>query len=248
MTSLFDTLPPTPEAPDTFLSELPVSVIEIKKQNSGRRTVGNQSTTSSRTEYSHFPPEINTLCLEFYLRDSRSIFDPFAGWGERGKLAKDYDKNYTGFDINPNAIAAALELGVTNYLQDSLTASIPSHDALLTCPPYWNLEKYSPNGIENAKEWRQFLAWYETIIERSYDAAKTGAFYCILVGDWRHAHRYYDLTHQTRCIFDRIGATIWDEVISSRRTISKIKIMLPQAKRLGYSVKVHETLLVFQKR
>lgn len=32
-----------------------------------------------------------------------------------------------------------------------------------------------------------------------------------------------------------------------KRYVSKIKIMLPQAKRLGYSVRVHENLLVFRK-
>jgi hypothetical protein len=46
---------------------------------------------------------------------------------------------------------------------------------------------------------------------------------------------------------DELGAKIFDQIVVSRKTTSKIKIMLPQAKRLGYSVRVHESLLVFKK-
>jgi hypothetical protein len=44
-----------------------------------------------------------------------------------------------------------------------------------------------------------------------------------------------------------LGFKPFDKVVVSRLTTSKIKIMLPQAKRLGYTVKVHETLSVFKK-
>lgn len=74
-----------------------------------------------------------------------------------------------------------------------------------------------------------------------------GAKFCIMTGDWRDVGVYYDLSFQVQRIFDRLGAVTIDQVIISRRTISKVKIMIPQAVRLGYTVKVHETLNVFQK-
>jgi hypothetical protein len=46
---------------------------------------------------------------------------------------------------------------------------------------------------------------------------------------------------------DECGATPVDIVVGSRATVTKIKVMIPQAVRLGYAVKVHETLLVFRK-
>ncbi len=61
-------------------------------------------------------------------------------------------------------------------------------------------------------------------------------------------HIFYDLEYQVNHIFHRLNATCIDKVIISKKGISKIKIMLPQAKRLGYTVKVHETLLVYQKK
>lgn len=233
-----------------FTSVLPTSVIEIARQETGRRKRGGHDDDSSRSEYSHFPVEVSDLCFEIYLRDCEAVFDPFAGWGERHCAASEHGKKYIGFDINPAAIQRATEqYGVNNTQADSETAAIPYHDGLITCPPYWNLESYSGQGIETSADWPTFLARYQNILERSYNEARVGSFYCILVGDWRAAHKYYDLTHQTRrCLIDECGATLWDEVVISRRSISKIKIMLPQAKRLGYTVKVHETLLVFQKR
>lgn len=237
------------ESEPGYISVLPVSVFEIGAQESTRRRHGEHYQVSSRSDYSHFPAEALALCLELYLRDCRTVFDPFAGWGERARATLDTGKTYIGYDVNPIAIETAnREHRVSNYLADSLTATIPLHDALLTCPPYWNLEKYSPDGIEQAKTWEEFLRLYFEILGRCYNAAQTGAVYCVLVAGWRKDHTYYDLTHQTKvCMYDH-GATLWDEVIISRRTVSKIKVMLPQAKRLGYSVKVHDTLLVFQKR
>jgi len=44
-----------------------------------------------------------------------------------------------------------------------------------------------------------------------------------------------------------LGAEPIDKIICNRKIISKIKIMIPQARRLGYTVRVHENLSVFKK-
>jgi len=46
-------------------------------------------------------------------------------------------------------------------------------------------------------------------------------------------------------IMDKLGMKPFDKVILSTKKQSKIKVMLPQAKRLGYTVKVHQILLIF---
>ena len=226
---------------------LPVSVVDIKAQK--KRKNENHASTSSRANYSPFPVEVADLCLEFYLRDCEDIVDPFAGWGERGYKTKEYKKKYTGFDISPEAIKKANdEFRVENTLADSRTVDIPHFDGMITCPPYWNLEKYAnENGLDRLKKWEEFKVDYHHIISRFYDKATCGAVFCILVGDWRKNHKYYDLEYVTSSIFKKIGAIIVDKVVISRKKVSKIKIMLPQAKRLGYSVRVHENLLVFKK-
>ena len=68
-----------------------------------------------------------------------------------------------------------------------------------------------------------------------------------MVGDWRKKHVYYDFTFQTERILTKYGMKPFDKVVLSYKKISPIKLMLPQAKRLGYTVKVHQNLLVYKK-
>lgn len=232
------------KAPD-MVSILPVSVIDIEAQK--KRTKGGHNTSSSRGEHSPFPKEIASLCFEYFMRDASQVFDPFAGWGERGLAAKENGVNYTGYDLSPDAIAAAKSIGVDNHLQDSAWATIPQHDGLVTCPPYWNLEKYNGDGLDKIKTWRGFQDHYCRILTRCWDRADKGATYCIMVGEWRKNHKYYDLEGVTRRIMHDLGAEMFDQITVSRKKVSKIKIMLPQAKRLGYTVRVHESLLVYKK-
>ena len=202
-----------------------------------------------RANYSSFPVEIATLCAEFYLRDAQLVFDPFAGWGERGAAIEKVGKRYIGYDISTEAIQKASEdYGILNTLADSTTASIPTFDGLLTCPPYWNLETYeNPNGIDRRKTWPAFLDSLFLVFSRCYDAALPNTTFCVMVGDWRKNHTYYPLEYEVCDMFDQLNTTVIDKVVVSRSKVSKIKIMLPQAKRLGYSVRVHENLLVFRK-
>lgn len=245
MTDLF--LPESVTAESGHLTIIPISVIDIMAQ--GKRLNENHGSTSSRANYSPFPKEISTLCYEFYLRDAAFVFDPFAGWGERAAGAKEHGKEYLGYDSSQEAIDKALaEYGVVNQWGDSTQATIPPFDGLLTCPPYWNLEKYADErGLDRAKTWEAFVDRLAFVFRRCYEAASNGAIFCIMVGDWRKDHYYYDLEWQVSTMFKNFGAATVDKVVVSRSKVSKIKIMLPQAKRLGYSVRVHENLLVFRK-
>ena len=246
--TLFD-MEPSPHIGRPMLSVLPVSVLELEPETSTqRRSDGDHDTQSSRNEYSHFPSTVGDLCFQLYLRDAQRVFDPFAGWGERGSLARSYGKNYLGVDCSREAIAfAENRYHVHNVQGDSRTYPPPPFDGLLTCPPYWNLEKYQGEGLDKAKTWGEFVDDLWLVFKASYDVSRPGAKFCIMTGDWRDAGIYYDLSFQVQRIFDRLGAETIDQVIVSRRTISKVKIMIPQAVRLGYTVKVHETLNVFQK-
>jgi len=241
--TLFDMGPASVE----LLDVLPVSVLDIDK-NTQRRETGGHDAKSSRSEYSSFPREVSSLCYSFFLRDCFDIFDPFAGWGERHSAALKAGKGYIGFDINPEAIKRAQETyGVSNWLADSRTSPIPYFNGLLTCPPYWNLEKYAPDGLDACDTWASFIDDYNIVWIRCIAAAASGTVFCVMVGDWRSDGVYYNLSYETERIFLENGCEIVDKVIVSRRNITKIKVMLPQAKRLGYTVKVHEYLLVLKK-
>lgn len=234
-----------------YYDVLPVSVIECakseKKRRDGNKDFNNQS---SRAMYSEFWPEAATLAYQHWLRDCKLVADPFAGWGERHHYAKENGITYKGFDLSPEAIEYAKEeYGVENTLADSMGATLEGFDGLLTCPPYWNLELYSDNsrGGDRIKTWSEFKSWYAELFRHWYEMADAGAWFVIVTGNWRMKKVYYDLDYWTRHCFSQYGAEMKDSVILSRRKISKIKIMMPQAKEHKYSVNVHETMNVFRK-
>ena len=228
---------------------LPVSVVDVAAQlKSGKREIGGHDANSSRQEYSNFPYEVASLCFDLFLRDANSIFDPFAGWGERHAFALKYGKKYIGYDTSEEAIKRADDVyGVKNILADSGSNEIPKFNGMITCPPYWNLERYEGEGIDSCPTWESFKHEYENILKRCYAAASSGTTFCIMACDWRSGGVYYPLCHVTRNAMLACGATMFDEVIVSRKSITKIKVMIPQAVENGYTVKVHETLMVFRK-
>lgn len=226
---------------------LPVSIVDLEA--AGKFSIRGETdhdSKSSRDSFSPFPKEIATLCSQLFLRNSTHVFDPFAGWGERHSAVIKTGKKYTGYDLSSKAISFAKEnFGVDNILANSLTVMPPSHDGLLTCPPYYDLEKYEGNGLSSSESWDEFLYKLKTIFMNCLRYAKKGSKYCIMAGDWRNKGVYYDLIFQIEKMMS-IYAKPFDKIVVSRKGISKIKIMLPQAKRLGYTVKVHEMLLVFE--
>jgi tRNA G10 N-methylase Trm11 len=233
-----------------YLEMLPTSIINVGEQKLDitRRERGFSSKRSSRSEYSYFSCEIAKICTGLFFKNCTKIFDPFAGWGDRHYFAKEYGYDYIGYDINPKAIEHAKKIfNVDNTLADSFNDDLPSdYDAVWSCPPYWNLEQYTNEGIDGCKTWEGFLDKYFTIIKNACRNLSEGGTFCFYVGDWRNKGVYYDLTYQTQKILSESGMVPFDMVIGNRKR-TKISIMIPQAMKFGYTVKVHETLLVYKK-
>lgn len=141
---------------DEMLPVLPASVIDIARQ--GKRPYGDQSKKSSRSAYSGFPSEVVDLAYSLFLRDCTTIFDPFAGWGERGEGAKKYGKRYLAVDTSPDAVAMNDLRGVTIRQADAQTCPVPAHDGLFTCPPYWNLERYAGPDYQRLRRGKSFYS------------------------------------------------------------------------------------------
>ena len=228
----------------------PVSVLDTERiGKKGIRTIKHQEKKSSRTEYSPYPMEVGELCAEFFCRDSSLIFDPFAGWGERNVCCEKHNQPYIGYDISPEAIEyAKKKYKVKNYLGDSGKDPIPPHDGLITCPPYWNLEKYKgDNNLSRLKNWNDFLEEYENILSRCADQALPDTTYCIMVGDWRMNKQYYNLSYETEKIMLGLGFRTHDKVIVSQKKITPYLKMMTNAKRFAYTAKVHQYLLIFKR-
>jgi len=229
------------------LSEIPYSIFQVKRNEHNRRT--NTKGQHTQLECGNFPLNVVNHIGELYLKDCRQVVDPFSGWGERHAGLAKLGIPYYGFDLSKVANEYARKvLGVYNHYGDSRKVFVPRHDGLITCPPYYNVEKYAnPKGLDKLDSWESFLLDYEYILSRFALKAEQGAVYCIITGNWRSKGKYYELTYNTEKIMEKLGFVKHDMVILSRKGHFNPCIQLPQCKKFKRSVKVHETLNVWIK-
>lgn len=87
--------------------QLPLTVETGKEQEAFFRklVVGIPSTTYATFGLYRYPakfiPQVIAYVLERYGRPGMSVFDPFAGYGTVGVVAKVYDHDYEMWDLNP---------------------------------------------------------------------------------------------------------------------------------------------------
>lgn len=121
--------------------------------------------------YSAFDASLMDRFVQNY--QIRSIYDPCAGWGERLLYCCMRNVSYTGVDIN-DALAQGYEKLIQSFgtgKQRFLVADSAEHgpseqaQAVVTCPPYGSLERYTQIGAENLSD-DQFLNWWRRVVKQ----------------------------------------------------------------------------------
>ena len=157
---------------------------------------------------------------------------------------------YLNFKLSVSSIFSSrlILVVVINKLTyiNSKTKEIPVHDGVITCPPYWNIEKYDGNGLDKVKTWDKFLNEYQYIWQRVIEKGLPNTVYCVVVADFRCKKHFYDFTFQTEKIFQAHGLIPYDKVILSSKKTTPYR-NIAQARKFGYTMKVHQTLLVYKK-
>lgn len=102
----------------------------------------------------------------------KSVYDPCAGWGER--MLACYHKNieYTGVDVNSGLndgyknMIEHYEIKNAEFINNDSSKYEPkkSYDAVITCPPYGDIEYYSDFGAENLSH-GEFLEWWRQVVD-----------------------------------------------------------------------------------
>lgn len=111
-----------------------------------------------------FDPVLSEICCRWFTpREGAKIFDPFAGDTQKGLVFGMCGYEFTGIELRQeqveinNRVIEGRELPV-RYINDD-GQNVASHieadsqDLLFSCPPYYDLEKYSdlPNDASNQK-------------------------------------------------------------------------------------------------
>lgn len=200
------------------------------------------------------------LCKWFTPEAGAKIFDCFAGDTQKGFVFGTCGYEFTGIelrqeqvDINNRAIADK-GLHVRYICDDGQNVADhfepESQDMLFSCPPYYDLEKYSDleNDASNQGTYGEFIQ----ILDRAFKAAvgclKENRFAVIVVGDVRDKQNgcYYDFCGDVKRIFKEAGMPLYNEIILVE-TGASTALRASRYMESRKVAKMHQNILVFYK-
>lgn len=174
---------------------------------------------------SKFSPVLCEVIYKWFCPHNAKILDPFAGGVTRGGVASIMGFDYHGFDISQNQITSNVRLcesmGLTAnyYLDTSKNAEKyfeKEFDLLFSCPPYYNLEKYTdnPDDLSNLATYNDFLKEYTEIIKICAALLKNNRFAVFVVGDIRSKQGdYCNFISDTINAFAQCGLKLYNNII-----------------------------------
>lgn len=220
-------------------------------QGKKMQLLGSKYTTSI------FNPHLAQMILSAYVPEKQDIYDGFAGGGTRGLVASAMGHNYTGVEIRQEEVDRLVErqkeLGVEFIVHcaDSQFYDITPNDFdfSYTCPPYYDLEVYSPleGDMSNVQTYEEFLGMLKNSIEVTYKGLKPGSFFIMVVGNFRD--KKGDLRHfngDTIRLGKEVGFVLHDELVfwgASDVAYQRLGQFVANRR----SVRVHEYIIIFKK-
>lgn len=232
-------------------------------QGTGKMFANHAATGST----SIFDPVLCELAYRWFSPLGGLVLDPFAGGSVRGLVAAVLGRDYVGIDLREEQVKANYQQaeqvilgregsGTPVWIQgDSrdlpkLVKGEARADFVFTCPPYFDLEKYSSDvrDLSNAKGYPAFLSGYRDIIGYSCRALKPDRFACFVVGEVRTKDGgYYGLVPDTIQAFRDHGLTYYNELVLVTPLGTAPVRATPQFMASRKMVKAHQNMLVFLK-
>ena len=214
---------------------------------------------------SMFDPVLAELMIVWFSPPGGRIHDPFGGGVERGLVAASKGRAYLGMDLGKEQVEANQESGRRLELPEGGTRPRWVHgdsargfgracggkkaDLLLTCPPYWNLERYSkdPADLSNMTL-EDFDAAHERIIGKALATLREDRFAVWVIGDARREDgSWARLPDRTINAFERQGARLHAHVIFAGPIAARRVIARRAFSSRRTVVSRHEHVLVFVK-
>src|SRR5262245_12825514 len=217
------------------------------------------------TGTSIFDPVLCELAYRWFCPPGGLVLDPFAGGSVRGIVASRLGRRYLGVDLSARQIAANEDqarricrppaplpewrCGDARDLR-KIAADVAA-DFVFTCPPYWNLERYSDDerDLSTLDDFEEFFAAYCEVVAAATALLRPDRFACFVVGDVREPRTgyYCGLPGRTCEAFRRAGLMLYNEAIlvtpAGSLPIRAAK-QFETSRKLG---KTHQNFLAFVK-
>jgi len=155
---------------------------------------------------STFDPVLAELMVSWFSSPGDHILDPFAGGPVRGVVSASIGRDYTGFDVRAVQVSENIDhwSGIKGdvppsdvdagnpvwILGDSKNIDVlvgdTTYDALITCPPYADLEVYSDNPDDiSTMDYPDFVSTFREIMSNSVAKLKDNSFVVVVMGEVR---------------------------------------------------------------
>lgn len=208
---------------------------------------------------SMFDPVLTEVLVHWFTPRGGELLDPFAGQAVRGVVSAAMGRRYTGIDLRTaqvednRRIARRLKLDGCRWIvgdsgdMDEFLPQRTLYDGVLTCPPYFNLERYlaGPNDLSEQPSYPAFLDRYSAILGRCVDRLKPGRFFIMVVGEIRDPKgRLRDFVGDSIDILRAAGMSYYNDLVAIRPTATA-PLRAAGHMRNRKVVRIHDTALVF---
>ena len=203
------------------------------------------------------PVMAEIVCRWFGFEKCKS-FDCFAGDSVFGYVSSYLGNEFIGIELRPEQAKFNNERTIgmpARYICDdgqnvAQHIEAESQDLLFSCPPYFDLEKYSDldNDASNQDSYDDFIAILRNAFTSAVGCLKNNRFAVVVVGDVRDKRTgfYYDFCGDIKQIFKEEGLLLYNEIILigaiGSTAIRAARSML--TRKVG---KMHQNVLVFYK-
>jgi DNA modification methylase len=221
---------------------------------------------ASKNQVSIFNPSVvNNLLALYPPGEGATIFDPFCGGGTRAMVCAGAGYNYVGTEIRKDEVDAINQrvAAIDEEYQDTMAQSIniihgdamatglpgESADMLITCPPYYDLEKYQggEDDLSMAASYQDFLDMLAAVVQEATRVLKPGALSCWVIG--LHRDKSSDLLpmhHDLAYIHYNQGYQFKEEIVLHMKNTGSIQRVGNFLKGNRLLVRVHEYCLIFR--
>ena len=192
--------------------------------------------------------------IEFFTSKGDTILDPFGG-RTRAIISNHLDRKYVGFELTEKYFPAESTADRKIFNMDSgnmndVLNTSTKFDLVFTCPPYWNMEKYSddPNDLSTFKTYDLFLSGCNNRLVKATKYLKEDGFLIVVLMDFRQKGKFYSWHNDTINYFHKNTDFKLYDTILWEMSPAKRQPLYPQALLNRRMLNTHEYCLVFNKK
>ena len=208
----------------------------------------------------NWSPYIPRNVILRYSEEGDTVLDPFVGGGTTAVESKLTNRNFIGFDINPEAVELSrqkctfqLYTTASSVIEVADARKLPlndnSVDLICAHPPYADIIHYSEDieGDLSLLPIKDFLFEMGKVADECRRVLKKGKFCAILMGDMRKKGMVQPLAFETMRVFELAGFKTKEIIIKEQHNCKATGYWKANSIKFNFLLLAHEYLFVFKK-